>query len=100
MFRDNASLLQQAFSQVSFSAGWSPCFWSFVPKVLQISKKSTIQGRTLLQTFFQEIKVFVAPPGVGVVVGILIALTPFLAFTISEHRQQQTSISGNRLQQR
>ena len=76
MFRDNAQLLQEAFSQVSFfSAGWSPFFWSFVPKVLQITKKSASAGEvSAFQKFLQEIKVFFPPPVVGVCVGVLLLL--------------------------
>ncbi|CAB9528711.1 expressed unknown protein [Seminavis robusta] len=85
MFRDNASLLQRAYSQVSFfSVGWSPFFWSFVPKVLQISKKQdSNQNDNLLQRILQESKVFFPPPVMGVVVGLLLGLTPLSPLLLS-----------------
>lgn len=103
MFRENADLLTQAFSQTSFfSAGWSPFFWSFVPKVLQISGKSNTNNNTQLKTkkgkggktssnhnqlasrILSEIKVFFPPPVIGVVTGILIALSPLGPLLLSQ----------------
>ena len=91
VFRSNPQLLQQAYSQVSFfSAGWSPFFWSFVPKVLQISKKdpSLTTEKSGLAKMLREIKMFFPPPVVGVCTGILIGLSPFSSLLLSNNQQE------------
>jgi hypothetical protein len=98
MFRTASSplpLLEQAYSQVSlFSAGWSPFFWSFVPKVLGIGttrgkKASTIEENTAstgchttlrrvaMGRFLRDrLQVYFPPPVMGVVAGLLLGLSP------------------------
>ena len=85
MFRTNSDLLQQAFSQVSFfSAGWSPFFWSFVPKVLQISKQGqAAETDSALTKFLRELKVFFPPPVIGVVLGVILGLSPLSQLLMS-----------------
>lgn len=91
IFRGNAPLLQDALSQTSFfSAGWSPFFWSFVPKVLQISgNKNAVSGKKTpekpgkLDNLLRDIKVFFPPPVIGVVTGILVALSPLRPLLMS-----------------
>lgn len=94
MFRDSAALLQSAYSQVSFfSVGWSPFFWSFVPKVMQISGQGGVKtdDMNVLQKVWQDIKVFFPPPVMGVVVGILIALTPLSPLLLNTGAKQQSA---------
>ena len=96
MFRNNAQLLQQAYSQTSFfGAGWSPFFWSFVPKVMQISQttSSTTSDNNSLKEYWQKIKVFFPPPVIGVVVGILIGLSPLCSFLLSRSSQHPAPLA-------
>lgn len=87
MFRENAGLLQEAFSQVSFfSAGWSPFFWSFVPKMLKISVSKDPASSTAappIAKLMQEIKIFFPPPVIGVVVGLTLGLSPLSPLLLS-----------------
>jgi predicted permease len=94
MFRNNDDLLQQAYSQTSFfGAGWSPFFWSFVPKVMQISSpnqskkwddRSNVWGKR-----WQDVKVFFPPPVIGVVVGLAIAMSPLSPLLVGQNNPQQ-----------
>lgn len=69
IFRGNSQLYQDALSHTSFfSAGWSPFFWSFVPKVLQISgNKNAVAGKkkgekpSKVDSLLRETKVFFPP---------------------------------------
>jgi hypothetical protein len=91
MFRNNIDLLQRAYSQTSFfSAGWSPFFWSFVPKVMQISQTPTTAtcNDSIMARYWQNCKVFFPPPVMGVVVGVLIGLSPLSSLLLSRNPQQ------------
>lgn len=96
VFRNNAQLLQAAYSQVSFfSAGWSPFFWSFVPKVLQISGKSQIDDETSNKStkLLSELKVFFPPPVIGVWMGILVGVSPFSSLFLSNNAQEPAPLA-------
>lgn len=81
LFRDNAKLLLQANSQVSlFSVGWSPFFWSFGKKILVGDVGGSKTGGNPL---WQKLKVFLPPPVMGVLVGLVLSLSPLCPLLLS-----------------
>lgn len=69
--------LAKAYAQISlFLLGWSPFFWSFGRSALLGDEIESTDGVDTKESFFGQLKSLASPPVVGVLVGMLVAVTP------------------------
>lgn len=90
LFRHQPELLAQCYAQVSlFLVGWSPFFWSFGRSVLignddntQTTKCETGDTQTIANRLGGLKRLF-PPPVVGVMAGLLLAISPLRPLIVS-----------------
>jgi predicted permease len=90
LFRHQPELLAQCYAQVSlFLVGWSPFFWSFGRSVLignddnTRTAKSETGDTNMIASRLGGLKRLFPPPVVGVMIGLLLAISPLRPLIVS-----------------
>jgi predicted permease len=82
LFRHQPELLAQCYAQVSlFLVGWSPFFWSFGRSILIGNDKSG--DANMIASRLGGLKRLFPPPVVGVMTGLLLAISPLRPLIVS-----------------